>query len=59
MKNKYLLPLMACMAIALLIGCESELDEVKPVKTTEVTNEKLADTNGFVTKLFFPKDPDK
>lgn len=59
MKNRLLLALVACVAIALSSSCKSEMDEVTPVETVDVPKEKLADTDGLKTKIFFPKDPIK
>jgi hypothetical protein len=57
MKNRLLLALVASVAIALSSSCKSEMEEVTPVETVDVSKEKLADADGFVTKFFFPKDP--
>lgn len=59
MRKNLLLTLITSMSIAILSSCESELDEVTPITTIDVTKEKLADTNGLKTKIFFPKDPIK
>lgn len=59
MNNKLLVALMACVVIALSSSCESEMDEVKPVETVHISKEKLADTDGLKTKIFFPKKPNE
>lgn len=60
MNRTILLTLTTCMAIGLFLSsCESQLEEVKPINTVEITSEKQPDNMGFVTKLFFPKKPNE